>query len=302
MPDDDRVGAHRLQGQRGVLEALALGDAGALGGEVDDVGGQPLGRRLERDPGAGGVLEEEVDHGAAAQRRQLLDRPVGEPGQLLGGVEDEERVVVGRGRRRRAGGGFIGPPPCRRSRLDASRCPRRRSPSSRTCTRSASEVGQVLADVVGADRQLAVAAVDQDRELHRARAGRGRRARRGRPGRCGRRRARRRRGRRCGRRCPPAGARCAPSARAGVQPQVVAVHGDVERADRDVGCPRRRRSGRPAGGRAGRRGSGCRAGPGRRRPWSARGSRGRSGSRARPMSGASRTGVRRRCAGVRWDG
>src|SRR3546814_8271286 len=48
VPDDDGVGAHRLQGQRGVLERLALGDGGALGGEVDDVGGQPLGGRLER--------------------------------------------------------------------------------------------------------------------------------------------------------------------------------------------------------------------------------------------------------------
>ena len=38
----------------------------------------------------------------------------------------------------------------------------------RTLTRSASEVGQVLADVVGADRQLAVAAVDQHGELHGA--------------------------------------------------------------------------------------------------------------------------------------
>ena len=78
VPDDDGVGAHRLQGERGVLEALALAEAGALGGEVDDVGGEPLGRGLEGDAGAGGVLEEEVDDGAAAQGGQLLDRPVGE--------------------------------------------------------------------------------------------------------------------------------------------------------------------------------------------------------------------------------
>ena len=53
VPDDDRVGAHRLEGQRGVLERLALGDAGALGGEVDDVGGQPLGRQPRRRCGCG---------------------------------------------------------------------------------------------------------------------------------------------------------------------------------------------------------------------------------------------------------
>src|SRR5690606_16192988 len=38
VPDDDGVGAHRLEGLGGVLERLALGHAGTLGGEVDDVG------------------------------------------------------------------------------------------------------------------------------------------------------------------------------------------------------------------------------------------------------------------------
>ena len=66
---DHGVGAHRLQGQRGVLEALALGHARPLGREVDHVRGQPLGGGLERDPGAGGVLEEQVDDRPAAQRR-----------------------------------------------------------------------------------------------------------------------------------------------------------------------------------------------------------------------------------------
>src|SRR5205807_10418129 len=66
-----------------------------LGREVDDVGGQPLRGDLERGPGAGGVLEEQVDHGAPAQGGQLLDRAVGEAGQLLGGVEDEQGVVAG---------------------------------------------------------------------------------------------------------------------------------------------------------------------------------------------------------------
>ncbi len=91
---DDRVRAHRLERQRGVLAGLALGQAGALGGEVDDVRAEPLGRGLEGDPGAGGVLEEQVDHGAAAQRRQLLDRPVGELAQLGRGGEDQLGVVA----------------------------------------------------------------------------------------------------------------------------------------------------------------------------------------------------------------
>ena len=100
VPDHDRVCAHRLQRQRRVLEALALGDARALGGEVDDVGGQPLGGGLERDPRPGRVLVEQVDHCPAAQRRQLPDRPVGELGQLVGRVENQQGVVaaeVGRG-------------------------------------------------------------------------------------------------------------------------------------------------------------------------------------------------------------
>ena len=95
VPDDDGVDAHRLQGLRGVLQGLALGDRGALGGEVDDIGRQALLGGLEGDPGAGGVLEEQVADGPAAQRGELLDRPVGDPGHLLGGVEDEDGVVAG---------------------------------------------------------------------------------------------------------------------------------------------------------------------------------------------------------------
>ena len=95
VPHDDRVGTHRLQGQRGVLEALPLGQRRALGREVDDVGGQPLGRGLEGDAGAGGVLEEEVDDGATAQGGQLLDRPVRQRAHLLGGAEHELGVVAG---------------------------------------------------------------------------------------------------------------------------------------------------------------------------------------------------------------
>ena len=95
VPDHDGVDPHGLQGLGGVLQGLALGDARPLGGEVDDVGGQALLGGLEGDPGPGGVLEEEVDDGTAAQGRQFLDRPVGDPGHLLGGVEDQDGVVAG---------------------------------------------------------------------------------------------------------------------------------------------------------------------------------------------------------------
>src|SRR5207245_3809624 len=95
MAYDDCVGTHCLEGKSGVFQALALGDARALGREVDDVGGQPLRRCLEGDAGARGVLEEEVDDRAAAQRRELLDRPVGNLRELFCRVENEQRVVVG---------------------------------------------------------------------------------------------------------------------------------------------------------------------------------------------------------------
>ena len=164
VPDDDRVGAHRLQRQRGVLQALALGDAGALGGEVDHVGGQPLGRRLERDPGPGGVLEEEVHDRAAAQGRQLLDGAVGDAGQLVGGVEHQQGIVAAQVRRRDQVPVHWAPP------APAGHPEQDRVLAVHLGEQDPDELllggGQVLADVVGPDRQLPVAPVDQDGELH----------------------------------------------------------------------------------------------------------------------------------------
>ena len=75
MPDDHAVGAHRRQGERGVAQRLALGHRRARRADVDGVGAHPLAGDLERDPGAGGVLVEHRDHGAAAQRGQLAHLP-----------------------------------------------------------------------------------------------------------------------------------------------------------------------------------------------------------------------------------
>ena len=94
MPADHRVGAHRLQRPGGVLQRLALGHRRALGGEGDDVGGQPLGGQLEGDPGPGGVLEEQVDHGAAAQGRELAHLPPGD--RLLEPLRGGQHVLGGR--------------------------------------------------------------------------------------------------------------------------------------------------------------------------------------------------------------
>ena len=62
-------------------------------GHVHRVGGEPLLGELERDPGPGRGLEEEVDDGLAAERRHLLDRPLAHFLERLRGVEDEPDLV-----------------------------------------------------------------------------------------------------------------------------------------------------------------------------------------------------------------
>ena len=123
---------------------------------------------------------------------------------------------------------------------------------------------QVLADVVGADRELAVAAVGEHGELDAGRAAVVEERRRSPRGSCGPCRGRRRRGRPS---CPRAGSRASCRGRAaarGAAPRrathvhVVAVEGDVERRR---GRARRRcapRSGAAGAARAGRRACGCR--------------------------------------------
>jgi hypothetical protein len=70
VADHHHVDPHRLQVPRRVDQRLALGNRGAGGGDVDRVGGEALLGELEGDAGAGGVLEEGVDDGLAAQRRR----------------------------------------------------------------------------------------------------------------------------------------------------------------------------------------------------------------------------------------
>ena len=134
---------------------------------------------------------------------------------------------------------------------------------------------EVLADVVGADRKLAVAAVDQHGELDRARAGRSRRARRSPRARCARCRARRRRARPCARSSAERQVR-------GVHHGAGAARGDSRRGRRRCRCRRaapRPRAGRRRAGAGGRRAAprdgGCRRARPRRAPRSSRRSRAR---------------------------
>ena len=110
MPQHDEVGGHRLEVAERVEQRLALHEARRRRREVQRVGGEPLFRDLERRARAGRRLDEEIDDGLAAQRRDLLDltrRDVGEP---LGGVEDQRDLVRRTAARCRAGAG------CRASR------------------------------------------------------------------------------------------------------------------------------------------------------------------------------------------
>ena len=289
---DDGVGTHRLEGERRVLEAFALRHARPFGREVDDVGGQPLGSSFERDAGAGRVLEEQVDHRATAQRGQLLDRPVGQLGELLGGVEHEQRVgvaQVGAGEQVLVHGrdsriclvdpGTLdgdGVATVDLDQLDPHALAHRR--------------GEVLADVVGSDGQLAVAAVDQDGELDELRPSQVAEG------------VERGADRATGEQHVVDEHDPAPvdpfrrhvgvlEGAGGSQPQVVAVHRHVQRADRDGAALDVGDAGREPGRQRARPGTGCRAARGRRRPCCAR------GSRVPPGSGPGRCRLLRAPAG-----
>ncbi|CAM5486723.1 hypothetical protein STANM309S_04807 [Streptomyces tanashiensis] len=194
MPDDDRVDAlDGLQGLRGVLAGLALGDAGALGREVDHVGGEAL---------LGGL--EVVGLAAVSARSSTLDGPAARVGSFLMGrsatraissvvLQDLDGVVAGgevggrdevthhRGFSpwweawRACGGTGVCPGPggeagpARRRAGAEQTVSRPASSASCTLTVSRSATREVLADVVGADRKFVVAAVDEDRELDGAR-------------------------------------------------------------------------------------------------------------------------------------
>ena len=161
--DHDRgrvVGGQRLHR---VLERLALVDARAGRLDADEVGAEALGGQLEARAGAGRGLVEEVDDRAPAQRGDLLDLAPGDLGEALGAAEDALDVVA-------------------REVVDRQQmAPHARSPPA--CFGDyhfvhpvdllhphvhplAARGRQVLADVVGADRQLAMAAVGQHRKLH----------------------------------------------------------------------------------------------------------------------------------------
>jgi hypothetical protein len=92
---DEHVGGHGFEVAQGVEQGFAL--AGRRGRHVqgDHVGRQALGRQFEGGAGAGGVLEEHVAHGLAAQQRDLLHRAGTDFEERVGGVEDFRQQFAG---------------------------------------------------------------------------------------------------------------------------------------------------------------------------------------------------------------
>jgi hypothetical protein len=139
VADDQRISSGGAQGQRGVAQRFTFAHRRSRSTDVDHVGAHPLAGDLEGHPGAGGVLVEHRDDGAAAQRRQLADFATDQGlGEAVGVVEDREGLATGQ-----VAGGQQMPAhePSSRAMTTASR------PScsaSSTCTLSVRDVGTFL--------------------------------------------------------------------------------------------------------------------------------------------------------------
>ena len=90
---DDHVRPHRVERRRRVDQRLALGHRRGAHRHVHDLRAEPLAGDLERALGAGRGLEEEVDLGLAAQRRQRLPLLPADRDHRLGAVEQIEDFV-----------------------------------------------------------------------------------------------------------------------------------------------------------------------------------------------------------------
>ena len=85
---DEHVGGHGFQVAQGVEQGFPLARRRCRHVQGDHVRRQALGRQFEGGAGAGGVLEEYVAHGLAAQQRDFLHRPGADFQERVGGVED----------------------------------------------------------------------------------------------------------------------------------------------------------------------------------------------------------------------
>ncbi len=160
------VGGHRVEVPRRVEQRLALDGRRRRARDVDRVGRQPLGRDLERRARAGRRLEEQVDDRLAPQRRHLLDGPLVDLQEPVAEIEQHGDLRGG-------------------ERLHPQQVPVREpahaAPLPQDHPVPLAPLGQHHAhrfagrgldgdaDDVGLNRQLAPAAIDQRRQLDRAR-------------------------------------------------------------------------------------------------------------------------------------
>ena len=91
---DDDVGVHGVEGLRGVEDRLGLRHARGRGREVHDVRREALAGDLEARARARRGLEEQVDQGAAAQGRHLLDLAASDLLHVPGRLEDALDLVA----------------------------------------------------------------------------------------------------------------------------------------------------------------------------------------------------------------
>jgi hypothetical protein len=92
--DHDRGRVVGGEGRDRVLQGLALVDRRSNRLDADHVGREALGGKLEGREGSGARLVEEVDDGAAAERRHLLDVAAPDLGEALGAVEDAVHLLA----------------------------------------------------------------------------------------------------------------------------------------------------------------------------------------------------------------
>ncbi len=96
MAHHQHVGMHRGQRHRGVDQRFAFFDRAGRDRHVDDVAAEPLARELERGAGAGRILEEQIDDGAAAQQRLLLVDLAVLLDVALGTIDEKTDLVGGK--------------------------------------------------------------------------------------------------------------------------------------------------------------------------------------------------------------
>ena len=171
VTQDENIGVECFEIARGVLERFAFGQAGSGRRDIDYVRAQPKRGEFERCAGARARLDEEIHQCLSAQRRHLLDLAGADFLERVGGFEDEIDFVRGK----------LAQAEQILSLSSAFRLRFRHAVSltsqtasgfairfleAATCTCSSGGGRQIFADVIGANGQFAMAAIDQGRELN----------------------------------------------------------------------------------------------------------------------------------------